>query len=64
MTNLTTTQLPTGGFLVGIDYPTFDLTEERAKSLHSEGIAHDSSPCPICRDEVLATEWDADQVAH
>ena len=58
MTDLLVTHLPTGGVLVGIDYPTYDLTDERAESLHSEGIAHDESPCPICRAETLAREWE------
>ena len=58
MTDILVTHLPTGGVLVGIDYPTYDLTVERAEALHAEGIDHDESPCPICRAETLAQELD------
>ena len=65
MTNLILTQLPTGGVLVGIDYPTIgEFTQERAESLHSEGIPHDtpSVRCPICdaNSDVLAQDFDSE----
>ena len=56
--------LPTGGILIGLEDQAsgLDLTGERAKSLHDQGIPHMESPCPICRAEVLAQEWDEQSI--